>query len=91
MAHHTIKSNHHHIEAPLKDLNCGDIVEIIDESETCVKAVAIEGTSCRNCPLFSGRICEFYWESSNGMLHGACESKASVDDSDAKDIRFQKI
>jgi hypothetical protein len=89
MEHRIIKVDRHYIETPLKDLNCGDIVEIIDESgNICGKAVAVAWDSCCKCPLFSGRICEFYWKASDGTLHGACESGSSTDDPNAKDIRF---
>lgn len=87
-----IKADHHYIENPLKDLSCGDTVDIIDESGNIYgKAVAVAGTSCCKCPLFSGRICEFYWKADDGMLHAACESKSFVDDPNTEDIRFQRI
>lgn len=89
MEHRIIKADRHYIETPLKNISCGDIVEIIDESgNICGKVVAVEWDSCCKCPLFCGRICGLYWESSNGIIHGACVSESSVGDPNAKDIRF---
>lgn len=46
---------------------------------------------CSLCPLRGGKICQYHWEDEDGVLHSLCQSKASLADPDANDIRLRDL
>ena len=89
----TVSSSRHTIETPLEDLDVGDVVEIFDKDGKNDKetVIAINSNACDECPLFSGRNCQYHWEDENGILHALCESKAFINNPNADDIRLRSL
>ena len=46
---------------------------------------------CSLCPFRGRKICQYHWEDENGILHSLCESKASLADANADDIRLRPL